>query len=312
MLVPFIPNTLDQRSENWLSLFRQKLPEFRIEYLDNLSEEEKRGVQVAIVANPNAAELTSLPNLQWMHSTWAGVEKVLPVAKELNIPLVRMQDPNLADVMAEAVLTWSLFLYRRIPCYLSQQAEKTWFQHPLPVRHQFTIAILGMGKLGQASCALLQSVGFRVIGWGRKKKSDCPCDYFYGHEQLLQVLELADVIVILLPETEDTRQLISAPELRKMKPTASIINVGRAGILDTQALRKALEYRDIYHAVLDVFDKEPLQPTDSEWQLPHATLLPHVAAPTNPETASTIIADNLRRYDETGEIPESVNLERGY
>lgn len=310
--VPFIPNVINERSERWLQLFRQHLPECHIAYPADLTEAQKKASEVAIVANPALADLVTLPSLKWIHSTWAGVEKVIPVARERGVPLVRMQDPSLAKVMAEAVLTWSLFLYRRIPDYQQQQQYKIWRQIPLPDINDVTVAILGMGNMGLASCQLLKHAGFRVTGWQRNHNNAAPCECYYGAEQLPEVLQQADIVVVLLPLTADTCGLISRQQLALMKPGASLINFGRAGVVDYQALQDALQQQHLYHAVLDVYEQEPLTPDAKEWQLPSCTLLPHVAAPTNPETASVIIAENIRRYTATGCIPPAVDFERGY
>ncbi|XOV80268.1 MAG: NAD(P)-dependent oxidoreductase [Aestuariibacter sp.] len=312
MYIPYIPNVIGERSAHWLRLFQKLMPEHQVSYLSDLPETEQANCEVAIVANPSLQQLTGLPNLKWLHSTWAGIEQVLPVARERGVPLVRMQDPKLAQVMAEAVLTWSLFLYRRIPCYQRQQRQRQWQQLALPDYQNFTIAILGMGNMGIASCLLLQQVGFRVVGWGRSAKEQMPCAYYYGREQLDEVLQTADIVVILLPLTQDTHHLLASEQVAKMKNGASIINFGRAAIVQYQALSTALTGGKLYHAVLDVFQQEPLSSESEEWQLPHATILPHVAAPTNPHTSAQIIADNIDAYCKHGVIPATVDLQKGY
>jgi glyoxylate/hydroxypyruvate reductase len=281
-------------------------------YLRDIPQPQQSLCEVAIVANPERNDLAPLSGLKWLHSTWAGIEKVLPVVRERGVPLVRMQDPKLAQVMAEAVLTWSLFLYRRIPDYQRQQQRRQWQQHDIPDYQDYTIAILGMGNMGKASCLSLQQQGFRVLGWGRTEKEDMPCPYYYGLTQLNEVLPQADIVVVLLPLTQDTKHLICSKQLGMMKRHASLINFGRAAVVDFQAMTTALQQNQLYHVVLDVFEQEPLTSNSPEWQLPNATILPHVAAPTNPETAARIIADNIKTYTETGEIPETVDLQEGY
>lgn len=312
MYIPFIPNVIDARSERWLALFRQHLPDYQIAYLQDIPETAKQHIEVAIVANPKQTELQELPSLKWLHSTWAGVEKVLPTAQQRGLPLARMQDPMLATVMAEAVLTWCLYVYRRIPCYQSQQHQQQWQQLELPNYQDFTVAILGMGNMGLASCRLLQQIGFNVIGWGRSAKSAMSCDYYYGESQLDIVLAQADVVVVLLPLTHDTTGLITEKQLARMKSSAALINFGRAAVVEQQALAAALKNNAIYHAVLDVFEEEPLPAESDVWHWPNATILPHVAAPTNPDTASRMIANNIKHYVTTGEMPQCVDPKRGY
>ena len=120
------------------------------------------------------------------------------------------------------------------------------------------------------------------------------------------------MLVILMPLTHETHGLIGAVQLGQCKRGANLINFARGPILNSQALLEALDEGRLGHAVLDVFDEEPLPGDHPFWTHDNITVLPHVSAPTITSTASKIVADNIGRYLSTGEIPPCVDRARGY
>ena len=297
---------------NWLALLQVELPGETIIEFSQLSPVQKQQCELAIVANPNPADIAQLPNLVWLHSLWAGVEKLVANFKAPTFKLVRLIDPTLTEAMSEAVLAWTLYLHRDMPHYMHAQAKAQWQGKPYSKPSDKTIGLLGLGQLGSASAQRLVANGFNVLGWSRNPKQIEGITVFSGEQGLNQLLGQSDIVVVLVPLTPSTQHLLNAQRLSMMKPTASIINFARGGIIDIDALVQKLDENQLAHAVLDVFDQEPL-PKDSQlWQHKNITILPHISAQTNPQTASQIVANNIKHYRKTNQIPACINYETGY
>ena len=310
--IAFVGNIPNHEKQSWLAKIGPLLKNTRLIPFEELSATECLTIEVAIVANPDPKELAELPNLRWVQSVWAGVERLVAELPNAHFDIVRMIDPNLASTMAEAVLAWTLYLHRDMPKYRCQQDRKVWIQHGLVDLKDRKIGILGLGQLGKAAAEKLVLNGFNVGGWSRRSTELEGVKCFSGAEGVNQLLAETDILICLLPLTKDTQQLLNDKSLGLLPKGASIINFARGPIIDEEALLSHLESGHIEHAVLDVFKTEPL-PTDSAlWTAPNVTVLPHISAPTNIRTASKIVATNIARYFESGEIPEAVIRTRGY
>lgn len=311
LVVPFVHTLPREEESDWIKAIAGLWPEARLCPLAALSEAQRAQAKVAIVANPDPADLASLTGLAWVQSLWAGVERLAPHLPE-HVGIVRMTDPQLAATMAEAVLAWTLYLHRDMPRYAAQQRAGLWLQHEAPRAEERTIGVLGLGHMGATAARRLAANGFRVVGWSRRAKEVAAIETHDGAEGFEAVLARADILVLLLPLTEATRGLVDAEALARMKPGASLINFGRGALVDDAALLARLDSGALDHAVLDVFATEPLPADSRYWTHPRATVLPHISAITNVATASTIVADNLRRYFADGTIPRAVDRRAGY
>ena len=135
---------------------------------------------------------------------------------------------------------------------------------------------------------------------------------YFGEDGLAELLSVADIVVILLPLTNETHGLLDQSRLSQMKQGSSVINLARAQIMDGNALLELLDAGHLQHAVLDVFEVEPIPMNDPLWGHKNLTILPHVAAPTNMKTASRIAVNNIRAFLDTGRLPQSVDRAKGY
>ena len=266
----------------------------------------------AVVVNPDPAVLENLPNLKWIQSLWAGVERVLSEYSNEDEKIVRLIDPQLSKTMSEGVLAWSFYLHRAMPTYLAQQATQSWNQPYLPTPEERTIGLLGLGQLGKAAAFRLKENEFNVIGWSRSKAEIDGVETFHGADGFSEVLGRSDILVILLPLSSATQGLLNAENVAKIKPGASIINFGRGPIIDDDALIAALDSNHLEHAVLDVFSVEPLPREHPYWAHPSVTVLPHCSAPTNKKTGAKIAAKNISEYVAKGILPPSVDRKLGY
>lgn len=310
--------TLDPGEQaRYLAALAAAMPEERLRPLRALTEAERATVEVAIVANPDPAEVAQLPRLAWIQSLWAGVERLVRDLGPDAPPIVRLVDPELARTMAEAVLAWTYYLQRDMPAYRRQQEARVWQQRPYRAPADTTVGLLGLGALGTAAACRLVQAGFQVEAWSRSATPAAAGEPStivpsVGAEGLNRLLGRSNIVVCLLPLTAETHGLLDASRFAAMKPGASLINVARGAIVVTDALLAALDGGKLDHAVLDVFETEPLPIASALWGHPGVTILPHITGPTTAVSAAAVIAGNLRAYRRTGQIPPAVDVARGY
>lgn len=314
ILLPFCGRIDAETRALWLAHLNGELAQLGVEVcpLADLPPEARAVAEVAIVANPDPAELRLLPNLRWVQSLWAGVERIVSELEDMPLTIVRLEDPQLAATMAEAVLAATLYLHRDMPRYARQQAQRVWQQHTLPLARERTIGLLGFGNLGRVAGERLVANGFTVEGWSRSGGSHPAIPVRAGEAGLEALLRTADILVVLLPLTVETRELLCGPRLSAMKRGACIINFARGAIIEDEALLAALDAGQIGHALLDVFVTEPLPEAHPYWTHPAVTVWPHVSAPTTMSTASRIVAQNLDTFLREGVVPRGVDRVRGY
>jgi glyoxylate/hydroxypyruvate reductase len=311
-IIPFVARLNESETAAWITALSMAMPQERIVAFSQLKTDERAAARVAIVANPDPAQLDQMPSLQWVQSLWAGVERLLTELRDPNLGIVRLEDPQLAATMAEAVLAWTLYLHRDMPAYAAQQRARVWQALPFRLPQERRVAILGLGHMGARAAQNLVANGFDVIGWSRTKKMIEGVKTFSGDTALNDVLAQADIVVCVLPLTAETRNLLNATRLACFKPIAALINFGRGAIVNTADLIAALDHGTLSHAVLDVFDVEPLPAESMLWRHEKVTVLPHISAPTHQKSAAKVVAGNIARYRATGAMPKTVNRKVGY
>lgn len=310
--IPFVSQSDPVAVAQWIEALNAAMPGERVAPYVELDAGQRAQCRLAIVANPDPAQLKQLPQLQWVHSVWAGVERLVADLGDSGLQVTRLVDPRLAATMAEAVLAWTLYLHRDMPLYAQRQRRRLWQAEQYVLPEQRVVGILGLGMLGEAAAAALLQARFQVCGWSRSERRVAGVQAFSGDDGLQRMLGMSDILVCLLPLTDATRGLLDAERLALLPPQAQLINFARGSIVDDTALRAALDQHRLRHAVLDVFATEPLPADSWHWSHPDITVLPHISAPTNRETASAIVAGNVQRYRQTGEIPANVDMRRGY
>jgi len=310
--IAFVSRYDEGEEKTWLQALKTAMPTEEIVSIHALDISARSQVEVAIVANPDPCDVASLHNLQWIHSVWAGVERLIEELGEKAPPIVRLVNPDMSRSMAEAVLAWCYYLQRDMPLYLHQQRKKIWQPQPYRPPASQTIGLVGLGVLGQAAARKLQEAGFHVLGWSRTVKQLAGIEHFIGEEGLNALLGQSDIVVLLLPLTKDTRGLMNSARFAQMKKGAGFINFARGAIVETQALLEALEQDIISHAVLDVFIKEPISADCPYWHHPKVTVLPHISAPTPRTSSADIVAHNVALWRQTGQIPAPIDRTLGY
>jgi len=265
-----------------------------------------------IIYAPDSAvqDFTPYTRAKAVLNLWAGVENIVG-NPTLRIPLARMVDHGLTQGMVEwvtgHVLRHHLGMDRHI---LGQDGE--WRAEAPPLASDRRVTVLGLGALGEACARMLVRLGFAVTGWSRRPKDIPGVSCLSGEAGLQAALTAADILVLLLPLTDDTENLLNAETLARLPEGAVIVNPGRGPLIDDDALLAALDQGHVAHATLDVFRVEPLPADHPFWAHPKVTVTPHIASETRPETAAQVIAENVRR-GETGEpFLHLVDRESGY
>jgi phosphoglycerate dehydrogenase-like enzyme len=285
--------------------------------------------------------LTRCPRLRWVHSATAGVERVLtPAALERGLVISNARGV-FSRPIAEYVMLMILSVSRRLPLLLELQGERTW--QPLESRElrDVTIGIVGLGSIGRAVAALATAFGCRIIATRREGGSgDAPVgsgdapggsadgagdgdeflpvepviDRLLPPEGLPELLAASDFVVLALPLTAETEDLIDDEALAAMKPGAWLINVARGRLVDERALLRALGAGRIGGAVLDTFRDEPLAPESPLYDFDNVILTPHTSWSSGRvlDRSIELFCDNLRRFRAGGPLRNRVDPRVGY
>ena len=295
----------------WWPLLQAALPAERL--VRARSELPAHEIDIALVANPAPGSLHGLPALRLIQSLWAGVDRLLGDASvPTHVPLARMVDPAMNETMAQTALWAVLSLHRGFFGYAAQQRAGVWRAHPLRRADETTVAVLGLGQMGRTTARRLAQSGYRVIGWSRREAQVEGVQVHAGEAALPQVLAAAQIVVNLLPLTPAARGLFDAQAFARMPRGASLVNLARGAHVVEADLLAALADGHLQHAVLDVFATEPLPPAHAFWSHPAITVLPHVAAQTDPRSAAQIAARNVRALRAGGPLEHLVDRATGY
>jgi glyoxylate/hydroxypyruvate reductase A len=256
-------------------------------------------------------DFTAFTRLKAVLSLWAGVEDIVGSVPG-HIPLARMVDGGLTRGMAEWVAGHVLRYHLGTDLHVLGQ-DGVWRNGIVPpLATERIVGLLGLGEIGRTAGATLAGLGFDVRGWSRRPRELAGITTHSGDDGLAEVLRAADILVLLLPATPGTADLIDAGRLALLPEGARLINAGRGTLIDDDALLDALDSGRLAHATLDVFRTEPLPPDHPFWAHPRVTVTPHVAAETRPETASIAIAANIARGEAGEPFLHLVDRTEGY
>ncbi|CAG0944161.1 glyoxylate/hydroxypyruvatereductase [Gammaproteobacteria bacterium] len=295
----------------WTQLLQHALPGELI--VDDRTACAPHAIDIAIVANPPPGALQGLPALRFIQSLWAGVDRLLrDPTIPADVPLARMVDPAMNEAMAETALWAVLSLQRGFFDYARQQRDRRWQPHPQRRADEVNVAVLGLGQMGRTVALRLAANGHRVSGWHRHAQPVAGIETRSGDAGLQALLADAHVVINLLPLTAATQGLFHAGTFAAMRRGAGFVNLARGAHVVEADMLRALDSGQLSHAVLDVFDSEPLPPKHAFWSHPRVTVLPHVAAQTDARSAAGVVAGNVRACREGRPLAHLVDRSRGY
>ncbi len=252
------------------------------------------------------------PALEWLHLGHAGSDA--PVFQEMMDRGVAVTNSSgvTAEPIAQSVMAGLLALNRGLPLWAEDQRSHAWQRHddrlPRDLRGQ-TVAVLGLGTIGGHVARYARAFGMRVVGLRRSPAGiEDGVDEWATPDRLAEVLPRADVLVVTLPLTSQTRGLLDASMLDLLPEGAIFINVARGQIVDEAALTERLASGRLGGAYLDVFEEEPLPETSPLWDLPNVIISPHDAGRSagNRERVDAIFREEATRWARGEESPRRV------
>ncbi len=298
--------------EDWSAYLDRDVPEIPLRHWDEPGDDT--AVRFALVWNPPRGELKRrFPNLEYIFSLGAGVDALLDDPDlPHSVPVVRMVEEALVIGMTEYVALHVLRIHRQQRDFEIQQRAGEWRQIVTPLAPDRKVGLMGLGVLGSDAAAALSALRFDVTSWTRTPKEVPGVTCFHGEDGLGPFLARTEILVALLPLTDDTRGILNADLFAQLPKGAGLINAGRGGLQVEADIITALDSGQLSEAVLDVFSTEPLPEDNPIWQHSGITLTPHNAALTGSETGAREVTANLQRVL-AGERPHNiVDTRAGY
>ena len=303
---------LEDKTNWWVEMLQGLLPGWEVMSMDDALEHPE-SIDFGVVWRPRSGDLVRLTNMKAIVSIGAGIDHVL-ADEELpqGVPIIRTVGDDLTQRMREYVALHVLRHHRDMPRQLQAQAEVDWHAIVVPVAPQRTVGVMGLGNLGAAAAQTLSGLGFDTRGWSKSQKEIQGVTCFAGEEGLDAFLGDCEIVVNLLPLTDETRGIINASFFEKMPREACVINCARGPHLVEEDLLAALSSGQIKQATLDVFHQEPLPVDHPFWTHRAITVTPHVASQIDAATGGRLIAANLLEFAKTGTCGDVADAARGY
>jgi glyoxylate/hydroxypyruvate reductase A len=277
-------------------------------------------IDTALVWQPPAGLLGTLPRLGLIVSVGAGVDALLEDAALPDVPLVRFVDPDLTGRMAAYIALNVLYHHRRMTEFRELQAGRVWKYLPEPAAREVRVGMMGLGVLGRAAAGALGQFGYRLSGWSRTPKAIDGVATFSGAAGLDAFLAQTDILAVLLPLTHATRGILDRTLFRKLSargrsallPGPVLINAGRGGVQVDADILAALDSGELYAASLDVFETEPLPAASRLWSHPRVVVTPHNAAESSPAAIARYALAQRRAHRNGEALANLVDRGRGY
>jgi glyoxylate/hydroxypyruvate reductase A len=306
----FLYKANETRGLVWARHFAERAPELPFRLWPDIGDPAEVRYLAAWVPPENIA--ANFRNLELVFSIGAGVDQFDVSQLPPHVPLVRMLEPGIAEGMVEYVTMAVLALHRDLLPFIAQQRDQIWREIQCTQAAKRRIGIMGLGLLGQAVLERLKHFGFPLAGWNRSPRTIEGVSCYAGQQSLPDFLTQTDILVCLLPLTDETRGILNTSLFEALPRGAQLVNVGRGGHLVEADLLDALERGQLTGAVLDVAEQEPLPAGHPFWRHPGILLTPHIASMTTPETAVEFVLDIIARLRRGETLPGRVDRERGY
>ena len=320
-VLAFYPNYMSFQSDipGYLDVYRDLLeentPEAEFFVCENREEVEKYApeVEIAFVPHDFPQDLFKrMPKLEWIQVMAAGVEHYIENAEQFrNIPVCRIVGAH-GKYMVEYVFAYLLHLSQDITRVLRAQTERQWDPFLPEFIHQKTLGIMGLGAVGTLVAERANGMGMRVISWDTVQRDTPFVHHQYKTYQMEEFLRESDYVLLALPATSRTTNLINRDVFKAMKRSAYLINICRGSVVEEGDLVEALKGNEIAGAILDVVDEEPLPPESKLWNCPNLIISPHISGPSVREDMAEFFKENFRRYLRKEPLVGLVDFERGF
>jgi glyoxylate/hydroxypyruvate reductase A len=273
-----------------------------------------QNAEVLFSMGPPPGLLAKMPKLKVIQSLTAGVDHWL-ARKDLTPAHTLIAARGTHRIQVPENILGALFhITKKYHQIALNQAESRWNRSVSETLAGKTLGILGLGAIGQQLAMKATALEMRVIGTKRTPEAVAGVEKVHGFDDTDKVLAESDYVVVLLPVTPLTENLINAQRLAKMKPGAWLINFARGAIIVDDDLIAAVKKKTIAGAVLDVFRTEPLPSEHPFWKTPGIWVLPHIGGyhPDRDSWVAELLSDNIRRHLDGQPLREVVDRDRGY
>ena len=301
------------KTTKYKKILEEEIKNQFLEY--NIIEDISRNSEVNAIIYSDESEISDFsifPDDAVIFSIFAGVEKTL-LNKSIRQPLVRLIDIEMTECMAEWCAAHVLRYHLDLDEYIKPEKNE-WKSYSTErlLANQVNVGILGLGILGTATANKLRKLDFNVTGWSTTEKNLSGIKSLVGLNGLARILSNSDYLILLLPLTKETKNIINSGSLKMVKKGAILINAGRGGLIEDNDLLEALDSGKISRCTLDVFDEEPLPKEHPFWFHNKVTVTPHISAPTRLQSSIKSILKNIGRIKKGLQPNGLVQKERFY
>jgi len=257
-----------------------------------------------------ARVLPDMPTVEWVQSTWAGVTPLLEIGRRdyLLTGIKGVFGPQMSEYVIGYMLANELKVIER----LAAQRDRQWFEKASGTLLSKKIGVMGTGSIGQAIARRAKDNGMTVTGLSRTGVPNPDFENVFKVEDLHEFLHDLDYLVSVLPHTSETDQLLDQTALAQLPTRAYFINVGRANVVDDEALVSALARDELGGAVLDVFDVEPVPAESPLWDAPNLLITGHIAAISHPDLIAPIFLENYKHFVSGQPLQNVISFDNGY
>ena len=255
------------------------------------------------------------PNLKWIHVISAGVEHLHPLDWMFDGLVLTNSSGAHTKKAGEYGLMSILMLQNHMTKIITNQKNNSFvslFSNPIAGK---TVVLVGTGNLGTSMAKLVATLGVNIIGVNKRGRITEGCSKVISIDKIDTVLPDADFLYLAVPETPETKNLISKERLNMLKPTCGIVNIGRQSVMDYNVLCEKLSNNEIAGAILDVFTHEPIEKNSKLWDIPNLVITPHVSSDDNGNYVKltlNIFIKNLKLFIENKELSNQVDKKLGY
>lgn len=311
--------TIDEFSDDHIQHFNGICSPMLVQLEPDIKNNSKLLKQVEILItygfDVTKENLDLMPSLKWVQVFQTGVEHVPIEELEKRGILLTNVKGIYGTPMSEYVMSMILYYTREMGRFVREKQQHIWNRKELvDEAYGKTIAIFGAGTIGTAIAEKAKLFGMHVIGVNTSGKLRPQFDEMVTLDNKEKALKKGDFIVLLLPETKETFHCIGRNELRQMKQSAYLINIGRGGLVDTNNLIEELHRKTIQGVALDVFEEDPLPKNHPLWEMDNVFITPHLSAKTIHFFDRCIekFKVNFERYQKEEMMIDEVKAEKGY
>ncbi|WP_375088024.1 D-2-hydroxyacid dehydrogenase [Peribacillus sp. RS7] len=293
-------------------------PDLNFIYQEGWTDEPLNEAEILITYGEDLNEeiIGKAANLKWIMVMSAGLELMPFKAIEERGILVTNARGIHKIPMAEYTIGMLLQYEKKLKLLMKNEREELWHRKiEVGEMNGKTMLVLGAGAIGGEVARLGKAFRMTTMGVNRSGKPVDSIDRLYTLDNILEAVPEADYIVSVLPSTDETKGLLQKEHFKAMKETAVFVNIGRGDLINDEVLIEALEAGELAHAILDVFDPEPLGKGHPFWKMENVTVTPHLSSKSGEYLPRTfaIFEKNMREYLKAGkDFINVIDLSRGY